>query len=123
MVKNAALPVGQRVRIDSDVMVAGHHGANNACSAPFIRAVSPTFVVFSAGHKFKHPRALTAQRFLSNGVSVDHILRTDEGDNEGGTEWDARSTGHRDPRGDDDVEITVQKGVGSSAGTLDIHYR
>ncbi|MCP5059272.1 MAG: hypothetical protein GY937_21415 [bacterium] len=68
------------------MLIAPHHGANNASSTCFIEAVSPERVVFSAGSKFKHPRAAAAQRFLSANVtpSIDpqHIFRTDFGDDE-----------------------------------------
>lgn len=73
--------------LEADVLVAGHHGADDASYSGFISKVKPRYVVFSAGHKHMHPRATTVQRFLSAGVRLDRLLRTDEGDNENGTEW------------------------------------
>jgi hypothetical protein len=95
------------VPIDSDVLIGQHHGADNSTSTCFIRAVSPRFVIFSAGHEFNHPREATVQRLVANGVALANIFRTDLGDNEGGTEMVAGSGHCADPRGDDDVEIRL----------------
>jgi len=65
MVANAA-----NVPIDSDVLIASHHGADNGTAGPFIDAVTPTFVIFSAGHAHGHPRASTAARLLGRGIAV-----------------------------------------------------
>lgn len=93
--------------IDSDILIGQHHGGDNASSNCFIRAVSPTWVVFSAGHKgYRHPTQAAADRFLAAGVDKDRMLRTDRGDDEGPGEWiygDIR--GCVDQPGDDDVEI------------------
>ena len=86
--------------------------------APFIQAVSPSHVIFSAGHKHHHPRASAAQRYLNNSVSLTNIFRTDRGDNEGGTEWNHEATSSSDSVGDDDVEIEI-----SASGTLTVAYR
>lgn len=51
--------------LKSDVLIAGHHGADNASSKCFIEAVAPKFVIFSAGHDHEHPRQATAERFLN----------------------------------------------------------
>jgi len=67
------------IPIDSDVLVAPHHGADNASSTAFIQAVSPDYVIFSAGHRYEHPRAVTAQRYLNNGVLLANMFRTDRG--------------------------------------------
>ena len=97
------------VAIDSDVMIAPHHGGNNAGSTKFIRAVSPEYVIFSAGHKHKHPRASAAKRYTKNGVDRNNMFRTDLGDDEGGPEWKfGRKKDHVDPKGDDDVDILIR---------------
>ncbi len=44
MVDNAGV-----ITIDSDVLIAPHHGADNGGSTCFIQAVSPEYVIFSAG--------------------------------------------------------------------------
>lgn len=115
MVGNAA-----RVPIDSDVLIGQHHGADNSTSTCFIRAVSPTFVVFSAGHKFNHPRQATVDRLVANGVRLANIFRTDLGDNEGGTEMTTGSGRCADPVGDDDVEIRMPS---NPARSLSVAYR
>jgi len=84
MVDNAA-----NVPIDSDVLIAPHHGADNGSATCFIEAVTPDWVIFSAGHDHEHPRTDTANRYLDAGIQEDHLLRTDLGDYEGGKEWGA----------------------------------
>lgn len=92
----------------ADVLIAPHHGADNASAACFIAAVDPRWVIFSAGHAFSHPRAATAERYLAHGVPAANLLRTDRGDDEGPAEWSAgRVPGCSDRTGDDHVEITV----------------
>jgi competence protein ComEC len=112
--------------INSDVLVGQHHGGDNSSSTCFIQAVSPTFVVFPAGHsQNRHPRQTTADRFLDQDVgnlTANHILRTDRGDDDAGDlEWDeGLEPGCVDPRGDDDVEIILSDAPGS---TPRVEYR
>jgi len=116
MVTNSA-----QVPLRSDVIIAPHHGADNGSSTPFIAEVNPTYVVFSAGHHgtYRHPRASAALRYLSHGVPAERMLRTDLGDDDGPDEWDhGRIEGHRDLKGDDDVEIVIRED-----GTLLIAYQ
>lgn len=106
------------IRIDSDILIAPGHGADNAGSTPFIRAVSPEYVVFSAGHGLGLPAAAAVRRYLDQGVAPEKIFRTDLGDDEGPQEWDAgRITGHTDPIGDDDIEVFI-----SADGTIRVSY-
>jgi len=112
MVENSAT-----VPVRSDILVGQHHGSDDSSSNCFIRAVSPTWVVFSAGHEYLHPRQSAADRFLANGVDKDRMLRTDRGDNEGGSgrgkEWIYGAlAGCRDLPGDDDVEIRLPSTAG-----------
>lgn len=110
---------GDTVSIDSDVVIAPHHGADNANSEAFIAATSPEWVIFSAGHDHEHPRATAVQRYLDFGVPLDHLLRTDLGDDEGGSEWSVGSVdGRTDPPGDDDIDIVI-----NSVGVLSVNYR
>jgi competence protein ComEC len=107
------------IPINSDVLVAPHHGADNGSSTAFIQAVDPEWVIFPAGHDHEHPREATAQRYLAHGVSLNNIFRTDLGDDEGGTEWDhGRINGNTDPAGDDDVDILIR-----STGEIIVEYR
>ncbi len=99
------------VPIDSDVLVGQHHGGNNSTSNCFIRAVSPVWVVFSAGRGHGHPTQAVADRLTASGphrVPPERILRTDRGDDEANEpgHWDYDSfVGCEDRAGDDDVEI------------------
>lgn len=97
------------VPIHSDVLIAGHHGADNASSSCFIQAVSPKYVVFAAGHEYHHPRQAAVIRMTDNGVALADIFRTDLGDNEGGTEMTEGAGQCPDPKGDDDVEIRLPR--------------
>lgn len=110
------------VSLAADVLIAPHHGADNASSQCLVDAVDPEWVVFSAGHDHAHPRAAAAERYEAGGTTPSHILRTDRGDDENHPdEWwkDASSVeGCNDDPGDDDVEIVLR-----SDSTLSVGYR
>ncbi len=107
------------ISIDSDVLIAPHHGADNGSSKRFIEAVSPTWVIFSAGHDHEHPRSAAAERFLGAGVGLEKMFRTVLGDDEGQEEWDhGRVAGRVDPPGDDDVDILIR-----ANGEIEVAYR
>jgi beta-lactamase superfamily II metal-dependent hydrolase len=107
------------IPIKSDVIIAPHHGGDNGSSTAFIDKVEPTYVVFSAGHRYEHPRMQTVQRYLNAGVKESHIFRTDLGDDEGSKEWDGgRVAGQHDLAGDDDIEIVIREN-----GDLVVDYR
>lgn len=100
--------------IDTDVLIAAHHGADNANCMGFIEAASPDYVVFSAGHKYHHPNLSTALRFISYGIPPDHMFRTDTYDYESGgsepheQEWNyPPTTTDQDIVGDDHVRIVI----------------
>ncbi len=52
-----------------DVLIAPHHGSKTSSSVGFIKAVSPTHVVFSAGfnHHFGHPHETVRARYRAEG--------------------------------------------------------
>ncbi len=119
MVANHNNAGNDRVRLDAAVIMAPHHGADNASSTCFIDAVNPSFVVFPAGHAFQHPRKDAAQRYLDHGVPESNMFRTDRGDDEGAEEWDfGRISGCEDKKGDDDVEIVI-----TDDGSVVVDYR
>ena len=106
------------VAVDSDVIIAPHHGGDNGSSTAFIEAVSPEWVVFPAGRGYDHPWDSTAARYLRFGVPITNIFRTDLGDTEGGEEWShGQEPGGDGPR-DDDLEIVVREN-----GEIQIGYR
>jgi len=97
------------VCIDSDVLVGQHHGGDNASSYDFICAVSPMYVVYSAGHMHDHPTEGCFDRcstYLTNVAGRDccSYFRTDWGDDEHGYEAEYGS-GYGDTTADDDVDI------------------
>lgn len=91
--------------IDADVLVASHHGGNNASSTPFLEKVSPSVVIFPSGNDYGHPREAVVTRMQSIS-SVKEIYRTDYGSSEGGEEW-TFGNGSGDSSGDDDVLIVI----------------
>lgn len=99
--------------LNADVLVAAHHGADNASCDMFIDRVSPAYVVFSAGHSHRHPRQATVERFINWGVDPDNIFRTDRGDFEDSDdtyckmEWSDEHSGTGDRTGDDHVRIIL----------------
>ena len=107
------------VSLKADVLIASHHGGNNGSATCFIAAIDPQFVVFSSGHDHQHPTHAAANRFLTHGVPVNRVFRTDFGDDESGAfEWKQDSVaGCADPAGDDDVEVALR-----ANGTVDVDY-
>jgi beta-lactamase superfamily II metal-dependent hydrolase len=103
MVSNAS-----QVPIHSEVVVAPHHGGDNASSTAWVSTVAPEYVIFSAGHKYEHPREVTAKRYLAAGVPLNHIFRTDLGDNEGGEEWDYGTSKDGHEAGTGDVGVWIR---------------
>lgn len=102
-----ALEYAAVIDLDSDVMVAAHHGADNGSSTAFIAAVDPRFVIFSAGHEYEHPRFTTYRRFLAHGEGQIEFFRTDRGDHEGGRDWWDAEEFTEDEPGDDDIIVTL----------------
>ena len=64
-------------KIDSDIIVLGHHGAKTSSSEEYIKAVSPEYAIISlgAGNSYGHPHKETLDTL--NKLKV-QILRTDQ---------------------------------------------
>ncbi|MEQ9035267.1 hypothetical protein [Gracilimonas sp.] len=109
------------VPIDSDLLVASHHGGNDASSIPFIESVNPEYVIFPSGSndRYGHPRSAVAQRFLDSGVLLHNIFRTDKEDDESHAgHWEPDGvTGVVDGSGDDSVIISI-----TSEGVISVGY-
>lgn len=94
--------------INADVLIASHHGADDASSLEFVRAVSPQWVILPAGGSHRHPRQHTVDRILAAGVPRDRILRTDLCDRPGVGEWvGGWVLGSDDSAGDDHIDIIL----------------
>ena len=109
-------------RLDSDVIIAGHHGSRTSSSSTFINCVSPEYVIFSAGTSYKHPTEAAAERYIryfgEDAINSEkYMFRTDWGDKKRENEWDFGSTTQADKPGDDDVEIWIY-----SNGNLHVAY-
>ena len=100
---------GQRT-IEADILIAPHHGADDASSLKFIEAVDPSWVIFSAGIRHEHPKFNTFRRYEHIGVPVNQILRTDRGDEKGReSEWSGNwDDSCRDGHGDDGISILIR---------------
>ena len=65
------LAAGLRAELQSEVLVAAHHGSNTSSSWPFLKMVDPDHIVFAAGYRnaFGHPSRQVVERagaFTSN---------------------------------------------------------
>lgn len=107
----------------SDILIPGHHCANDASSIAFLKLVRPKAVVCSAGHAHNHPTKAAVERIISAVPNV-KVYRTDLGDSELASctrrrenpcprttpskEWQGQR-GRRivDPAGDDTVTIRI----------------
>ena len=110
------------VSINSDVVLAPHHGGDNGSSMRFIEHVSPKWVIFAAGNKHSHPCISTVGRYQSYDSSI-KIFRTDYGgiketSNNCCEEWhtDNNAT-EKDFIGDDNVKIELK-----SNGDVTVEY-
>lgn len=64
-------------QLAADVLIAAHHGSNSSSSWPFIKSVSPQYVVFSSGYRnrYQHPHVSVQARYESIKA---HMLSTSE---------------------------------------------
>ncbi|MDD2701861.1 MAG: DNA internalization-related competence protein ComEC/Rec2 [Sideroxydans sp.] len=62
--------------LGADLLIAPHHGSRSSSSLPFVTAVSPQYVVFTAGYRnrFHHPHPDVVSRYRKQGIN---ILRSD----------------------------------------------
>lgn len=98
----------ENVSIDSDVIIAPHHGANDGSSECFIAKVTPEYVIFPAGDRYGHPRKQTAARYLRSEPPPRAILRTDRGNDERNSDhWEQATCD--DQKRDDDIDIILSK--------------
>ena len=97
--------------VAADIVLAPHHGADNASSLPFIQAVNPSWVIFSAGVHHGHPKFNTFRRYDHIGVPGSQILRTDRGDEKGREDewWGDWDDSCRDGHGDDGISILISQ--------------
>jgi beta-lactamase superfamily II metal-dependent hydrolase len=104
--------------LTADILFAPHHGADNASSTPFIAAVDPEWVIFSAGTSHKHPKEKTFERYRAAGVDTANMIRTDRGDVARDSEWEGDwDDGCVDRHGDDGVSILI--GLNDGSVTID----
>ena len=106
------------VRIESDVIIAPHHGSISSSAPEFIASVAPEWVILPSGHRYELPRTATVDRYIRAGVPPSQILRTDRGDHEGPKEWpQGRIKGCADVPYDDHIDIVI-----TTAGDLKVGY-
>ncbi|MCR4274721.1 MAG: MBL fold metallo-hydrolase [Candidatus Campbellbacteria bacterium] len=58
--------------LKSDILKAGHHGSRTSSSPEFVRAVSPTYAIISAGkdNQYGHPHKEVMQLFASSSIQT-----------------------------------------------------
>lgn len=68
--ENALLTQG--IDLQSEVMIAPHHGSKTSSSVAFLQAVKPSHVVITNGYlnRFGHPKPMIEQRYLAMGAQV-----------------------------------------------------
>lgn len=119
--------------INSDVVIAPHHGADNGSSKRFIKATSPEYLIFSSGAKYNHPTKQTVSRYFKySEIAEGNIFRTDRGEGWLYTDedlkrykkkkiimqWNGQAIENcNDEKADDDVIITIDNN-----GGLDVKY-
>ncbi len=94
--------------IASDILIAPHHGSDNGSSKAFIEAVSPKWVVFSAGHDHGHPKFSVVERYRDFLNPDPVLLTTDLGDTDEGKHGWATGT-CEDEAGDDGITFLIVK--------------
>jgi len=59
-------------RLQSEVLVAPHHGSKTSSTPEFIDAVSPEYVLFPAGYRsrYHHPSAAVVRRYADRGIAM-----------------------------------------------------
>jgi competence protein ComEC len=67
-----ALVAANGTALQSDVLIAPHHGSKTSSSAPFLDAVRPRIAVFQAGYRnrFGHPAAEVLDRYRERGIAI-----------------------------------------------------
>jgi competence protein ComEC len=70
--QEAALVVGEREALRSDVLIVPHHGSKTSSSAPFLDAVHPALAVFQAGYRnrFGHPAPEVLDRYRERAIAI-----------------------------------------------------
>lgn len=104
------LETNDHEKIKSDVIIAPWQGSEKGSSVPFVRAVRPEVVIFSAPAKKTEPTRLTVSRYLDAGVLKENIYRTDRGDGwQNDRHWRDENSIDRckDIIGDDSIKITI----------------
>jgi competence protein ComEC len=58
-------------KLDSELLIAGHHGSDTSTSKAFLQAVSPQTVVFSSGfaNRYHFPAQAVRQRVIDSGAN------------------------------------------------------
>ena len=67
-----ALALRYGEELQSDIVLAPHHGSTSSSSYAFIKRLQPTFVVFSAGYRnsFGHPAESIVSRYTEFGTET-----------------------------------------------------
>jgi competence protein ComEC len=60
----------QQEKLESDVMIAPHHGSKTSSTESLIHAINAKHVIFTVGYlnRFKHPKPVIVDRYQANGA-------------------------------------------------------
>jgi competence protein ComEC len=61
--------VASEADLKADILIAPHHGSNSSSTPAFVNAVSPQYVVFTAGYanRWGHPHRDVFNRYVQQG--------------------------------------------------------
>ncbi len=70
--QEALLVAEHGAALQSDVLIAPHHGSRTSSSSVFLDAVAPKIAVFQAGYRnrFGHPAADVLERYRTRGIAI-----------------------------------------------------
>ena len=67
----------QKLSLQSDILVLGHHGSKTSSGAVFLDAVKPQLVIVSAGYhnQFGHPAPVVLERLSKLQIGIDNTIQ------------------------------------------------
>lgn len=66
----------QQKKLQSDILLLGHHGSKTSTTEPFLQAVQPKLAIVSAGYlnHFAHPAPIVMQRLQKRKINIDNTI-------------------------------------------------
>jgi competence protein ComEC len=72
-----SLLLKQKLSLQSEILVLGHHGSKTSSSEPFLAAVKPHLAIVSAGfhNQFGHPSPSVVARLNTQHIAIDNTIQ------------------------------------------------